>query len=61
MALVEACLDPNVAFDDFVAGKGKGINILLQYGLISLMLSQNANIEKWPPWSRKNLDSRSIT
>lgn len=29
MALIEARLDLSVAFDDFVAGKGKGINILL--------------------------------
>jgi hypothetical protein len=29
MALMEARLDPSVAFNDFVAGKGKGINILL--------------------------------
>jgi hypothetical protein len=37
MALVEARLDSSVAFDDFVAGKGKGINMLLQYGLVSLI------------------------
>ena len=29
MALVEARLDPSVVFDDFVEGKGKGLNILL--------------------------------
>ena len=37
MALVEARSDPSVAFDDFVAGKGKGINMLLQYGLVLLI------------------------
>jgi hypothetical protein len=37
MALMEACLDPSVAFNDFIAGKGKGINMLLQYGLVSLI------------------------
>jgi hypothetical protein len=34
MALVEARLDPSVEFDDFIVGKGKGTNILLQYGSI---------------------------
>jgi hypothetical protein len=34
MALVEARLDPSVVFDDFVVGKGKGLNILLQWGFI---------------------------
>ncbi|KAF8540209.1 P-loop containing nucleoside triphosphate hydrolase protein [Trichophaea hybrida] len=29
MALVEARIDPSVVFDDFVVGKGKGLNILL--------------------------------
>jgi hypothetical protein len=37
MALVEARLDPSVAFDDFVAGEGKGINMLLQYGRVPLI------------------------
>jgi hypothetical protein len=35
MALVEARdgpSDPSVTFDDVIAGKGKGLNILLQYG-----------------------------
>jgi hypothetical protein len=30
MALVEARLDLSLEFDDFVEGKGKGLNILLQ-------------------------------
>jgi hypothetical protein len=29
MALVEARINPNIAFDDFVAGKGKGLIMLL--------------------------------
>jgi hypothetical protein len=29
MALVEARLDPSVAFNDFVVGKGKGLIMLL--------------------------------
>ena len=29
MALVDACLNPSIVFDDFVVGKGKGLNILL--------------------------------
>lgn len=37
MALVEARLDPSVEFDDCIVGKGKGINMLLQYGPMSLI------------------------
>ena len=34
IALVETRLGlvPSLPFDDFVAGKGKGLNVLLQYG-----------------------------
>jgi hypothetical protein len=39
MALVEPHITdgPRVAFDDFVNGKGKGLNLLLQYGSESLL------------------------
>jgi hypothetical protein len=37
MALVEARNDPSVVFDDVIAGKGRGLNILLQYGSRSLL------------------------
>jgi hypothetical protein len=40
MALVEARLDPSVAFDDFVAGKGKGLIMLLQYDSTPVLLTQ---------------------
>jgi hypothetical protein len=40
MALVEARLDPSVAFDDFVAGKGKGLIMLLQYDSTLVLLTQ---------------------
>ncbi|KAG9228673.1 hypothetical protein BJ875DRAFT_388912 [Amylocarpus encephaloides] len=35
IALVEARNDPSVVFDDFVAGKGKGVNMLL-HGLLGV-------------------------
>jgi hypothetical protein len=38
MALVEARNDPSVVFDDVIAGKGRGLNILLQYGSRSFLL-----------------------
>jgi len=59
MALVEARLNPSMVFDDFVAGKGKGLNMLLQYGPSSGHLSQCTDVEKWPTRSWKNFDSRS--
>jgi hypothetical protein len=40
MALVEARLNPSVAFDDFVAGKGKGLIMLLQYDFTPVLLTQ---------------------
>jgi hypothetical protein len=40
MALVEARINPNVAFDDFVAGKGKGLIMLLQYDSIPVLSIQ---------------------
>jgi hypothetical protein len=43
MALVEARLNLNIAFDDFVAGKGKGFIILLQYDFTQVLLTY-ANI-----------------
>ena len=55
MALVEARIDPRVVFDDFAAGEGKGLNILLQYGSIQLLLTEYADIWKWPTRSRKTL------
>jgi hypothetical protein len=39
MALVEARLDPSVAFDDFIAGKGKGLIMLLQYDSTPVLLT----------------------
>jgi hypothetical protein len=40
MALVKARLDLSVAFDDFVAGKGKGLIMLLQYNSTPVLLTQ---------------------
>jgi hypothetical protein len=34
IALVKARLNPSVEFNNFIVGKGKGTNILLQYGSI---------------------------
>jgi hypothetical protein len=34
MALVKARLNLSLKFNDFVKGKGKGLNILLQYGFL---------------------------
>jgi hypothetical protein len=41
MALAEHRLDkvPSVQFDDFVAGKGQGMNVLLQYGITVYYIS----------------------
>jgi hypothetical protein len=49
MALVEARLDPSVEFDDCIVGKGKGINMLLQYGPYVARLCQLTDVEKWSP------------
>ena len=38
MALVEARSNPSVVFDDVIVGKGKGLNILLQYSSRSFLL-----------------------
>jgi hypothetical protein len=46
MALVETRIDPRAVFDDFVAGKGKGLNILLQYGSTPLLLTECADMWK---------------
>jgi hypothetical protein len=40
MALVKARLNPSVAFDDFVAGKGRGLIMLLQYNSTPVLLTQ---------------------
>lgn len=32
MALVKARSDPSMVFDNVIVGKGRGLNILLQYG-----------------------------
>jgi hypothetical protein len=39
MALVKARLNPSVAFNDFVAGKGKGLIMLLQYNSTPVLLT----------------------
>jgi SpoVK/Ycf46/Vps4 family AAA+-type ATPase len=43
MALVEAQNDPSVVFDDVIAGKGKGLNILLQYGSMLIVLTYKSD------------------
>jgi hypothetical protein len=48
MALVEARLDPSVEFDDCIVGKGKGINMLLQYGPTSSVSNNLINYNYWP-------------
>lgn len=50
MALVEACdspSDPSVTFDDVIVGKGKDLNILLQYGSALLLYVNMLACEKW--------------
>jgi Cdc6-like AAA superfamily ATPase len=61
MALVEARLDPSVAFDDFVAGKGKGINMLLQYGLVSLIYLNMLTWKSGPPGVGKTLTAEAVS
>ena len=44
IALVEARINPSIAFDDFVTGKGKGLIMLLQYKSILDLLTQCSDI-----------------
>jgi hypothetical protein len=61
MALVEARdgpSDPSVTFDDVITGKGKGLNLLLQYGSALLLYVNVLTCEQWRTRTREDLDSR---
>jgi len=47
MVVVKACnglCNPSLAFDDVIAGKGRGLNILLQYSSVLFTLCQDTNM-----------------
>jgi hypothetical protein len=62
MALVEARLDLSLEFDDFVEGKGKGLNILLQYGfLYTDSLHNGLTYKSGPPGVGKTFTAEAVS
>ena len=61
MALVEARLDPSVEFDDCIVGKGKGINMLLQYGPTLLIYVNLLTWKSGPPGVGKTLTAEAVS
>ena len=61
MALVEARLDPSVEFDDCIVGKGKGINMLLQYGPTLLIYINLLTWKSGPPGVGKTLTAEAVS
>jgi hypothetical protein len=63
MALVEARggpSDPSEAFDDIIAGKGNGLNILLQYDSISLLYASVPTCERGGPGLGETLTAEAV-
>lgn len=58
---MEARLDPSVVFDDFVAGKGKGINILLQYCSTSFIYLNVLTEKSGPPGVGKTVTAEAVS
>lgn len=62
MALVKARLDLSLEFNDFVKGKGKGLNILLQYGFLYTDSLYNGLIYKsGPPGVGKTFTAEAVS
>jgi AAA+ superfamily predicted ATPase len=63
MALVEARdgpSDPSMTFDDVIEGKGKGLNILLQYGSALLLYVNVLTCESGEPGLGKTLTAEAV-
>ena len=58
MALVEACMDPSVVFDDVIAGREGGLIFSCSTALDRFFYVDCANMRKWPARTGKDLDSR---
>lgn len=61
MALVKAHLDLSVKFDDCIVKKGKGINMLLQYGPMSLIYLNLLTWKSDPPEVEKTLTAEAVS
>jgi SpoVK/Ycf46/Vps4 family AAA+-type ATPase len=63
MAVVEArdgLCDPSLAFDDVIAGKGRGLNILLQYGSVLLLYAKVLTYESGELGLGKTLTAEAV-
>ena len=60
MALVESRNDSSAEFDDVIAGKGQGLNILLQYGSTSFFVLFSLTCKSGPPGVGKTLTAEAV-
>jgi AAA+ superfamily predicted ATPase len=60
MALVEARNDPSAVFDDVIMGKGRGLNILLQYVPSRFFMSIALICESGQPGLGKTLTAEAV-
>jgi hypothetical protein len=61
MALVEARIDPTVVFDNFVVGKGKGLNILLSIALYRSFSHNTLTCKSGPPGVGKTFTAEAVS